>query len=249
MWPSGSARSRCSDDVFRTWVSLSRFVLLSYTLPLSSGSNLVLAPPEADPETRICIEISYFGSDFRKRWEGSGGGGQSQEREGNLKAALSSTLSWGQQELSPTGVLWEVVRTCSRIISLEERDRLSHRSWVLGRSQGVQRLAHPGYLHVGPQASGSPRSPQKEGQTANTWILDFWSPELRKKKFLTFSATQFVVLGYSSPRRPRHPVLDQDTAIFEELLSPLFPTTIRHSFSYQTVPEYRLSCRPSLKIL
>lgn len=40
-------------DVFRTWVSLCHFVLLSYTLPLFSGSILVSAPPEADPETRI----------------------------------------------------------------------------------------------------------------------------------------------------------------------------------------------------
>lgn len=64
----------------------------------------------------------------------------------------------------------------------ETRDRFPTRT-----SEGSMALLH---LHCGPVIQ----------------ILDFLPPELCKNKFLLFSATKCVAVGYSSPRKLIHQV-------------------------------------------
>lgn len=47
----------------------------------------------------------------------------------------------------------------------------------------------------------SPSEPPEGTSPAHTLILDFWPPELWKKKCLSFEATEWVVICYGSSKR------------------------------------------------
>lgn len=47
----------------------------------------------------------------------------------------------------------------------------------------------------------SSSEPPEETNSDNSWILDFQPLKPWKNKFLLFWATQFVVIGYNSPRK------------------------------------------------
>lgn len=138
--------------------------------------------------------------------ENTGSRGSETGKGGQLKSSTVKHIVTGaagaQSHWGPLGGGEDIH---PRVISLEERERWFHRSWVLGCSQGVRWLAHPGYLHV-------------ETSEGGTLILDFWSPNLQKHKFRMFSATQFGILCYTSPRTPHYQLLS-----LENLFLHLFP--------------------------
>lgn len=62
---------------------------------------------------------------------------------------------------------------------------------------------HTGGDHVGRQGEGGHLKAKGKTNFVDTWISDFWPPELRGNKFIVW-ATQAVELCYGSPSRGMH---------------------------------------------
>ena len=83
----------------RTWVSwATREVSIHICQCIKLGS------PEAQPETKIQVQVVYLGSDPQKHWLGNGK--VRQGREGSHKRLLWNTFSLWKRQLSPVGDFW-----------------------------------------------------------------------------------------------------------------------------------------------